>query len=308
MLAPVVLAIGCVATTNRAQLTAIDASRSPDTTAYADAGKSDLPASKEALRPQKSDTVWTIESGTFAGYNIPLDLSRAIGRKGQKDRFWRFSAGAGVGAIVGWKSNRYPISVAFRRNRRSPDITGEDSIAFWSIITGMNEDFGQQMFIPGTLNGDDPAEVIVVDLGIMREADGLSRVTWAPSGELFDVRVTLRDAGVLHNTRVVTHEMMHALGFGHTTAWKSVVNPDRSGSDRLTAEDVAYAELAMHSRMERERVDTRTLIALAVARESKRSDNEPYAPCGIDPGIPRNSIQSQLPAGTLAVVPECDEE
>jgi hypothetical protein len=141
----------------------------------------------------------------------------------------------------------------------------------------------------------------------MREADGLSRVTWAPTGELFDVRVTLRDAGVLHNAHVVTHEMMHALGFGHTTAWRSVVNPEGLGSDRLTPEDVAYAELAMHSRIERERVDTRQLIALAVSREPKRTEAEEYAPCGIVSGIPYEPARSQLPEGTLTVVPVCGE-
>jgi hypothetical protein len=209
--------------------------------------------------------------------------------------------------VVGWKSNRYPIPVAFRRNHRPAEISADDSTAFWSILGYMNADFGMTLFRPATLSGDDPTDIIVVDLGIMREADGLSRVTWSPTGELFDVRVTLRDAGVLHNTHVVTHEMMHALGFGHTTAWKSVVNPEGAGSDRLTAEDVAYAELAMRSRMEHERVVTRRLIALAVAREPKHDDAEEYAPCGIDPGVPRESVAAHLPEGTLTVVPECEE-
>jgi hypothetical protein len=306
--APIALTIGCVASANHAALTAVDASRSPDTTAYADSAKTDLPSVTGSRRQTNSDTLWTIESGTFAGQQIPLDITRAIGRKGQKDRFWRFAGGTGSsGSVVGWKSNRFPIAVAFRRNRRSPEITSDDSAAFWTILEEMNGDFGMRIFRPATLAGDDPTDVIVVDLGIMREADGLSRVTWAPTGELFDVRVTLRDAGVLHSTRVVTHEMMHALGFGHTTAWRSVVSPDRASSDRLTPEDVAYAELAMRSRIERERVDTRRLIALAVAREQKHSDSEPYAPCGIDASMQRESVGVQLPAGTLTVVPECDE-
>jgi hypothetical protein len=267
-----------------------------------------LPSVTESPRPTSSDTLWTIESGTFAGQQIPLDLTRAIGRKGQKDRFWRFAGGTESSrGVVGWKSTRFPIPVAFRHNRRSREISADDSAAFWTILEEMNSDFGTRIFRPTTLDGDDPTDVIVVDLGIMREADGLSRVTWAPTGELFDVRVTLRDAGVLHSTRVVTHEMMHALGFGHTTAWRSVVSPDRGGSDRLTPEDVAYAELAMHSRVERERVDTRRLIALAVSREPKLSEAEPYAPCGIDSGVATELIGSQLPAGTLTVVPECDD-
>jgi len=302
-----VLTIGCVATVNRHQLTAIDASRPADTTQYVERGKTDLPSVKQNARSAKADTVWTIEAGTYAGQQVPLELSLAIGRKGQKERFWRFANGGGVSVVVGWKSNRYPIPVAFRHDRRSQEISPDDSAAFWTILEEMNTDFGVRIFSPATLDRDDPIDVIVVDLGIMREADGLSRVTWAPTGELFDVRVTLRDARVLHDTHVVTHEMMHALGFGHTTAWRSVVNPAHGGSARLTPEDVAYAELAMHSRIERERVDTRQLIALAVSREPKRRETEEYAPCGIDSGIPLERTSSQLPAGTLTVVPECDE-
>jgi hypothetical protein len=273
--------------------------------AYAGSGKTDLPP---VTPPDGADTVWTIESGTYAGQQVALELTRAIGRKGQKDRFWRFAGGGKLtDGIVGWKSNRYPIPVAFRRNRGASEISANDSAAFWSILSTMNADFGMTVFRPATSSGDDPSDIIIVDLGIMREADGLSRVTWAPTGELFDVRVTLRDAGVLHNAHVVTHEMMHALGFGHTTAWRSVVNPDRGGTERLTPEDVAYAELAMHSRVDRERIDTRRLIAMAVAREPKRIDDTEYAPCGIDAGVPLRSIRDQLPVGALTVVPECEE-
>jgi len=171
-----VLTIGCVATVNRHQLTAIDASRPADTTQYVERGKTDLPSVKQNARSAKADTVWTIEAGTYAGQQVPLELSLAIGRKGQKERFWRFANGGGVSVVVGWKSNRYPIPVAFRHDRRSQEISPDDSAAFWTILEEMNTDFGVRIFSPATLDRDDPIDVIVVDLGIMREADGLSRV------------------------------------------------------------------------------------------------------------------------------------
>jgi hypothetical protein len=258
-----------------------------------------------------SDTVWTIEAGSYAGLSVPLHVDAALGARGGREHFWRMASEEGLpGGVVGWKSTSYPISLAFRHDRHSRTITSVDSAAFWTIIDGMNADFGMNLFRPATIANDDPAEVIVVDLGTRREIDGLSRVTWAPSGELFDVRVTFQDASVLHDRHVVAHEMMHALGFGHTTAWTSVVNPrDASGPVRVTAEDVAYAELAMHSRVKREWANTRQLIALAVSRESSRSRIDEAVDCGSEPGDRATEesvrIGRTLPLGWLTVVSTC---
>jgi hypothetical protein len=170
-----------------------------------------------------------------------------------------------------------------------------------------------EIFRPASVSKDDPPDVIVVDLSLMRNVDGLSRATWTQSGELFDVRVTFRDVAVLHDPHVVAHEMMHALGFGHTTAWRSIVNPrDANSLVRVTAEDVAYAELAMHSRVTRERVYTRHLIALAVSREPSRfKDDEGYAFCGSDMETPNAvdqpaGLRRFVPTGLLTVVTMCD--
>ena len=258
-----------------------------------------------------SDTVWTIEGGTYAGVQIPLHVEAAFGTPGNREHFWRIAPG-GKGTIVGWKSAHYPIPIAFRRNRHSGSISSADSSAFWSIITQLDTDFGVELFRPATLGPDDPSDVIVVDVSDMRSTDGLSRETWTPWGELFDVRVTFRDAETLHDARVVTHEMMHALGFGHTLVWSSVLNP-REAHDvtRVTPEDVAYAELAMSSRISRERANMRSLIALAVSRESSRaSGDEGYAPC--DPNVDTTfgdeepmRIHGLLPISLLTVVSAC---
>jgi hypothetical protein len=37
--------------------------------------------------------------------------------------------------------------------------------------------------------------------------------------------------------------LLHAIGFGHTHAWPSVMGPNAAGVDSPTAEDVAYAQL-----------------------------------------------------------------
>lgn len=261
---------------------------------------------------QPSDTVWTIESGTYAGLRVPLHFEGAFGARGKREHFWRFATGArNTSAIVGWKSTRYPIPIAFRHKGMSRAISPSDSVAFWSIIEQMNADFGVDLFKPATVNNEDPPDVIVVDLSDMRNTDGLSRETWTPWGELFDVRVTFNDAQTLRDRRVVTHEMMHALGFGHTMAWRSVLNLRQSNdADRVTPEDVAYAELAMRSHISRERENVRGLIALAVSRESSREeadDGYPYCDSNVDDtfGEAPTRLRPSIPHGLLTVVSAC---
>lgn len=125
-----------------------------------------------------------------------------------------------------------------------------------------------RLFEPASLIPDsDPDDLIVVDTKPMASAEGLTLVTWGYGGSLYDARVYVRAAETLRNPRVVTHEMMHALGFGHTAAWTSVMNGYGGGGRGLTAEDVAYAQFALHSRAATEREDMWARLALAVERE-----------------------------------------
>ena len=250
---------------------------------------------------QRTDTVWTIEKGSYAGLTVPVHIEAAIGGPGRSEHFWRGAKAGLPTGVVGWKSTRYPIPVAFRHDGFSHAISPNDSAAFWLILGEMSKDFGMDLFSPSTVANDDPPDVIVVDLRLMTNIAGLSRATWTQSGELFDVRVTFQAAAMLRDPHVVTHEMMHALGFGHTTAWASVVDPrPAGGAQRVTAEDVAYGELAMHSRVTRERVVTRDLIALAVARETHSKDDESYGPCASSTG---NDILAEDPTMLRATTP-----
>ena len=130
----------------------------------------------------------------------------------------------------------------------------------------MSADVGVLLFEPATVGAEDPVDVIVVDVHSMPGADGFTRASWSPAGELFDVRVSFGSRTVLNNSHTVAHEMTHALGFGHTRSWRSIVNPGDRAAARLTPTDVAYIELAMLLRKRRERIDTRRLISLALER------------------------------------------
>jgi hypothetical protein len=218
----------------------------------------------EPLSGQTLDSVWTIRGGSYAGVTSPIGKGAATRKTG---RFWRLSSRKDGSRIVGWNPSRLPAGVAFRHGGR---ISAADSTAFWAILRQMEADMGMHLFEPATLSGgSDPADVIIVDTRSMGADDGVTFITWAASGAPYDARVFFRSGGTLHSARVVTHEMMHALGFGHTSAWSSVMSPNPSAPARLTLEDVAYAQAAFASREESERSDMWERLALAVERETE---------------------------------------
>lgn len=168
----------------------------------------------------------------------------------------------------------------------------------------MSGDVGKILFEPATLEEQDPVNVIVVDVHAMPGTDGFTRATWTPSGELFDVRVSFGSRRVLNNAHTVAHEMTHALGFGHTRSWRSVVNPGDRGAGRLTPTDVAYIELAMLLRERRERIDMRRLISLALERGTLAGSTRGVdATQGSDPFADDNPVRNGIapPRNVLTV-------
>jgi hypothetical protein len=269
---------------------------------------------KPVARAQEGYRIWLIERGTYAGMSIPVRSDVALGAGRNTEHFWRAVTGAGSdGGVVGWNSDRYPIPVALRHGASSERISAADSVAFWSVLEQMSADLGMVVFTPVTIdNAADPVDTIVVDVRFMPVTDGLSRTTWMPSGEVFDVRVTFQSAEVLHDGHVVTHEMMHALGFGHTRAWSSVLNPGESSRpSRLTPEDVAYTEAGMELQGKGQRAELRRRIALAIEREPGSIEaagsqvlDGPEPPSII---VDRDNGQdcAHVPAVLIAVVPAC---
>jgi hypothetical protein len=210
---------------------------------------------------QRVDSLWTIRGGSYAGVTVRID-PRAAGRDG---RFWRISRGHGASRIVGWSPSRLPVAVAFHR---ASAISMADSSAFWSIVRELESDVGLRLFNPAVLEAvGDPEDVIVVAVRPGSRSEGLTLVTWDGFGSLYDARVFLRSRSAFHDRRIVTHEMMHALGFGHTSAWASVMTPSYDQVARVTVHDVAYVQAAIASRAAAEREDSWIRLALAVSRE-----------------------------------------
>jgi hypothetical protein len=254
-------------------------------------------ASPVVAQAPARDSAWTIRAGSYVGTTVKLDRD-AASRRGS--RFLRVSKLKHDERFVGWNPSRLPAAVAFGTGRH---VSEADSIAFWTILRQMETDIGMRLFEPTTLATDpDPYDVIIVDTKNMAGDDGVTFVTWSNNGALYDARVFFRSPGILHSSRVVTHEMMHALGFGHTSAWTSVMGPNASGPDRLTPLDVAYAQFGFESRAASERSDMWERLALAVDRDPQPRDLlDGYAPC---PTVSSNSFgeRTMMRPGALAVV------
>jgi hypothetical protein len=240
---------------------------------------------------QRSDSTWTIRAGAYDRRVVAINPDLAT-RKGSA--FLRLSKLKGDRRFVAWNPSRLPARVAFRPGH---DVSLEDSAAFWSILNRMEADIGMRLFEPATVSpGSDPGDVILVDTRPMPGDDGRTYLTWSNDAGVYDARVFFGSRSILHSVRIVTHEMMHALGFGHTSAWSSIMSTGPHAPFSLTPEDVAYAQYAFDSRSSNERDDMWERLALA-------NDREPGSVPRMSPSACRTS-----PFNVLAGITDCVAE
>ena len=126
-----------------------------------------------------------------------------------------------------------------------------------------------------------------MSLNPAEDTPGITFITYDGRGDVFDATIAIRSAMLLSDPRIITHELLHALGFGHAAGWVSVMSTAYQSVPRATAADVAYAQLFY--RLRRAHVEQRAthgILASAadalrqppiIARERGCSAGEPVS-------------------------------
>ena len=201
---------------------------------------------RRELRIVLVPTRWTLRAGSYAGSTVDIRMAAALDRTQAGSSFWRvaFAPSRASTNVVGWPAASFPIAVAFRRSAPRRPISRADSIAFWTVIQSLEQDFGVDLFRPARYEELAAGTVgITVDINPAITSDGFTFITWADNGTIYDGSVTVRAADLLGEPSVVIHEMLHALGFGHTRSWFSALSAGGRNPPRVTRDDVAYAQI-----------------------------------------------------------------
>ncbi|HMC56015.1 MAG TPA: hypothetical protein VKH19_12620 [Gemmatimonadaceae bacterium] len=203
----------------------------------------------ENLRIALVPTSWRIETGTYAGREVAIDANRAMQRTGRGAAFWRLVplSGTAPRRLLGWADADLPLHIAFNRARSVEPVTAADSGAFWNAARQMERDLGMRLWEPAGMGDSARLAIVPVEIGV-QGAEGHTFLASAAEGNANDGVVLFRHSTTLHDAHVVTHELLHLIGFGHTNAWPTVSVPAGGSEPRLTPEDVAYVQLAYRLR------------------------------------------------------------
>ncbi len=202
----------------------------------------------EALRVVLVPTAYTVAGGTHAGTVVPISVDAALAPAGERARYWRVSrAATSRGVPIGWPEEQFPLPIAVAG--RSSALRQADSAAFWAIARQLERDFGRTLFRPISLEAaQNEGWSVNLTLNPGEDTPGITFITHDGRADLYDASIVIRSSPLLSDARVVTHELMHALGFGHAVGWYSVMTSPYQASSRATANDVAYAELLYRMR------------------------------------------------------------
>ncbi len=189
---------------------------------------------------------WTIAQGTYAGVVVPISVRAALVRLSDGGSFYRITRHAPwLGPmLVSWPETMFPLRVAFRPDRATRTVTASDSAAFWMLLRALEHDLGEELFRPAPYEALPLVQnQLEVQVDRRQSPEGLAWTTWSAQGDVFDGSLSVRSASLLSEPAVVTHELLHALGFGHTRSWPSVLSFPATGVVRATASDAAYVQL-----------------------------------------------------------------
>ena len=132
-------------------------------------------------------------------------------------------------SVILWADADLPVPLAF--NRATGAITASDSIALWGVIDQMQRELGRQLFVPVDFsqvvapdaNGFSRKAVLVsVDPSLSGFA-GFTNWIWDGALNMLAAKTRVRLPSFLADRSLMTHELLHGLGFHHTCAWITVM-------------------------------------------------------------------------------------
>jgi hypothetical protein len=220
-------------------------------------------------------TVWTIRQGIYRGQLQPVSLEAAFRSDGEASGFYRAQRDRARRRtkLVAWPIDSFPLAVAIRSPGVSEGLSAGDSVALWNLLGRLEMELGQHLFRPAS-EGDIPVQAngILVSVNRSLPTAGYTFTAYGDQGRLYDVRVTVRSRDMLGDSRIMEHEMLHALGFGHTRSWISLLNPgDGQRATSPTVADIAYAQLFYRVLALQERLDAPYGLLEALAGELEGS-------------------------------------
>ena len=123
----------------------------------------------------------------------------------------------------------------------TPDDTPDARRALSAHLDAFNTAWGAEAL---RLVASDSAQVVVRLDASIRDAGNTDAGWGSDRAAIGSALVVLRGPERLRDGRVVHHELLHALGAGHTGSWPSAVAAaGRVGAARPTAADVAHAQI-----------------------------------------------------------------
>jgi len=202
---------------------------------------------------------WTVQRGTYASTDRTIDLAAALEANDDGSRYLDGFAPS-VEQVAAWTDASFPIPVGFDSSAAGRRWTAHDSTVFWQYADTMNAIAGRTLFKP---SGDQTitsagAIGLTVDYTFMTSPQG-----WLAVRTLNSCVLPVRFCGDVHgevaasagfygqwspDEKIIMHELMHALGFGHSCHWPSIMGLSRPQCvaefpKKPTADDIAYLEL-----------------------------------------------------------------
>ncbi|MGI9077816.1 MAG: hypothetical protein ACR2G6_10915 [Gemmatimonadaceae bacterium] len=196
-------------------------------------------------------THWTINAGTYTGTTVRISARAVTSRGLDRSRFARFHRADDNAQwkSVGWRAMDLPLSLVFARDSAGPVVAPRDSAAFWRAVRLLEVDLGSEFFRPAMLYEvveSDSRVVVRIDPEL--HANGVTSVAWGPRANLYGVEVAFQSVRQMHDRAIAMHELLHTLGFGHTSSWYSIMRAGARRAARATAEDVAYVQMLFRLR------------------------------------------------------------